>query len=112
MKKLPKEQIEKQYHEELVTHKELAEFHNVDISTVERLFKKNNIETRENSKTEKHRKRLKDSKLGRKNPNFGKRNKNHGKRHWIKSPNGDTVSMRSTWEVSYAASVSKILGRN
>lgn len=39
---------------------------------------------------------------GANNPNFGKKRKHHGKRHWYKCPNGETVSMRSTWEAAYA----------
>lgn len=48
-----------------------------------------------------HKQKISESKLGSKNFNFGKK-RQHGKRCWYKCPNGDNVSMRSTWEVAYA----------
>lgn len=53
-------------------------------------------------KSEAHKKKLSEGKKGAKHPNFGKKSKHHGKRHWVKCPNGETVSMRSTWEAAYA----------
>ncbi len=53
-------------------------------------------------KTEEHKAKLSVSKQGSRHPNFGKRRRHHGTRHWFTCPNGQCVSMRSSWEVAYA----------
>lgn len=52
-------------------------------------------------KSECHKRKLSESKLGDKNFNFGKKC-NHPKRYWYCCPDGKWVSMRSNWEVAYA----------
>lgn len=52
-------------------------------------------------KSESHKLKLSESKKGPKHPNYGKKCKS-GKRSWYKCPDGKTVSMRSSWEVSFA----------
>ena len=52
--------------------------------------------------TKEHRQKISESHKGNKNPNFGKKCKIHGKRSWHICPDGKIVSMRSSWESSYA----------
>ena len=53
-------------------------------------------------KSDEHKRKLSEGKKGKNNPNYGKKSKHHGKRYWVKCPNGEVVSMRSTWEAAYA----------
>jgi len=52
-------------------------------------------------KSEEHRKKLSEAIKGNKNSRYGKK-AIQGKRCWYVCPNGQTVSMRSQWEVWYA----------
>lgn len=58
-------------------------------------------------KSESHRKNLSEAKKGNKHPSFGKKCSVHGKRCYWKTPCGDVVSLRSSWEAAYAEHLDK-----
>ncbi len=116
--------LEEQYHKQSMTYKELAEFYEVGIGVIRRLFKEYNIKPRKagqikgkpisqesrdkiskalkgKTKSKQHCKKLSEAMSGENHPNWGKKRKHPG-RYWYQCPDGEYVSMRSGWEVSYA----------
>ena len=101
--------MEKLYINDGLTYQEIADRLNYGYGKIAKWIHQYGIKPRSTSeyltgrpKTKEHRQKLSESKKGKKNHNFGKKRKHHGKRCWYKCPNGETVSMRSRWEVAFA----------
>jgi hypothetical protein len=122
---ITKIELEEMYVVNRMTYKEIAAKFNCSVWQVQQAVKKYSVPPRSpgamkgkvspagngvkisaalkgKPKSVEHRRKLSESKRGVNHPNFGKKAKGHGKRHWYKCPNGETVSMRSGWEVAYA----------
>lgn len=125
MSTISKDKLAKLHVEEGLTYKEVADKLGTTIYWVRKSIKEHKIQPRKSGqrigkthseetkkkisaihkgKTLSKETRAKISKAmsGENHPNFGKKRKHHGKRCWYKCPNGNTVSMRSTWEAAYA----------
>jgi len=102
---ITKEQLEDMYWRRGMTQKAIAKELGLSEGTVARVMIKMSIPTRTSGQrifSEEHKSNISLAKKGKKSPLFGKKSKPHGKRYYVKCPNGETVSMRSTWEVCYA----------
>ncbi len=124
MNTITKQQLEDLYVSQRLTYKEVAEKLNTTIPKISAAMKQHDVKARPaggmkgkpcppdaiakisaahkgKKFSEEHRKNISESKKGSKHPRWGKPF-HHPKRYWVECPNGDTVSMRSRWEVAYA----------
>lgn len=106
--KISKEVLQNMYVYKGMTVVEIANKLKVGKTTILYYMDKHNLPRRSlssalkgKSKSIEHRRKLSQARQGAKNPNFGKKG-SHGYRCWYTCPNGETVSMRSRWEVWYA----------
>ena len=104
---ITKQELEYLYLKKDTTLQEIAKIKNCSYSTIHRYMTIYQIPRRKpgfkkgTKFSEEHKENISLSKSGSLNPNFGKKS-NHPKRCWYVCPNGETVSMRSRWEVAYA----------
>lgn len=104
-----KEELYEFYVKQKLTQKQIAIKLKICVGKIIQYMKEYEIKARSRKenlsgkiKSEEHKRKLSDSKKGNKNPNFGKKRKILGKRVWYLCPNGEIVSMRSSWESAYA----------
>ena len=97
------------YVNQKLSKSQIAKIFGISTTTVLKCMKIYGIPRRSTSealsgipKSESHKQKLSESKKGSKHPNYGKKCKTHGKRNWFLCPDGKTVSMRSSWETSFA----------
>jgi len=109
---ITKQELEYLYLKENKTLKTIAKIKNCSYGKIHKHMEKYQIPRRKGGFkkgikfSEKHKQNISLSKTGSLHPNFGKKCF-HSKRYWYVCPNGETVSMRSRWEVAYAKYLDK-----